>query len=93
MADRLRYLTEKPGWFAVGSDILDRFDAIRRLRLSEGDTWVKLFNAGPADVEGVVLLNAEGASLFEGGVPLPRAEGRGVVVERIGPGQTRTFTK
>ncbi len=89
--ERLAYIAGKPGWFVPGSDILDRWAAVRQVHLVEGEGWVKLVNTGPTDLDALVIRPHRDATLVESGQALAPAEDGSVVIDRLAPFQTRTF--
>jgi len=89
--ERLSYLASKPVWLATGTDILDRFDAMRRVHLIPGDGWLKLVNGGESGVDAVVLRSASERGLSERGAPLPSMDDGSTVVHRLEGGETKTL--
>ena len=89
--DRLAYIAEKPVWLATGTEILDRFDAMRCVHLISGEGWLKLVNVGAGDVMSIGIRSDAGRGLIEHGKKLPAGEDGTLVVERLAAGETRTM--
>jgi hypothetical protein len=65
LAERLRYITSKNGWFVPAGAILDRVKAMRNLSLDSGRGYVRIRNRGPETITAVTVISPAGASLCQ----------------------------
>ena len=90
--NRLRYLASKHGWFAPAGTILDRAQAIHRLKLHHNDTLLKVVNTSGERIDGLTVISNSGRSLRNGKKTWsPQRRGE-IVLGTIFPGQTLSFT-
>jgi hypothetical protein len=89
--DQLRYLASKNGWFVPASTILDRAQAIQKVKVYPDETSLRIVNEGGEKLEGLTILSNRGRSLCQGD-HIRRAAPRGeIVVGKIDPGETLRF--
>ena len=88
---RLAYLAQKPGWFATGTQVLDRFEAMRSVHLSESEGCLKVVNSGAQDVASVGFQSYSDRELVENGKTLPRSANGCLVIDRLAAFETRTL--
>ena len=90
--NRLTYLASKGGWFVPASAILDRAQAIYRLKLDYSETFLKISNASGERIDGLTVISNRGRSLRNGKkIWSPRRTGE-IVLGTILPGETLVFT-
>ena len=91
LAERLRYLASKNGWFAPACDILDRFDRVNQLSLKVDAEKVWVSNSGENTLSGVTLLVDNHTTLIaEEGVIKPDQQGA-LIIGTVAAGETVPF--
>ncbi|HXQ23285.1 MAG TPA: hypothetical protein VN812_16530 [Candidatus Acidoferrales bacterium] len=91
LEERLGYLASKHGWFVPASRILDRFVAVRELRLVCDEMSLRVTNPGRERMEGLTVVAPRGESLSVGDRILKPNRNRKIVVGTIGAGETLAF--
>jgi hypothetical protein len=89
--ERLRYLASKNGWFIPAGVILDRLQAIHKLKLYHNERRLKLVNTGSSTIEGLTVTSNRGRglrNLRKSWKPGRRGE---MVLGAIRPGETLWF--
>lgn len=90
--NRLRYLASKHGWFASAGTILDRAQAVHRLRLYRNETLLKIVNTSRERIDGLTIISNRGRGLRSGDKTWRPARRGEIVVGTILPGETLSFT-
>lgn len=91
LEERLAYLASKDGWFVPAGRILDRFVAVRELRLVCDEMSLRVTNPGRECLEGLTVVAPRGESLSVGDrIVKPNRNGK-IVVGTIGAGETLVF--
>lgn len=91
IAERLRYLASKNGWFAPAGTILDRVQAMKELSLDPRGGYVRIHNQGTQAIEAVTVVSPNGASLCKSETilrPGPRGD---IVVGAIKAAESLSF--
>ncbi len=89
--DRLRYIASKNGWFVPAGQILDRFEAIKKIQISYNDKWIKITNMGQYDIDGLTIISNTGGSLSKGDVIFAPNKDKKIIVGNIKPYEILTF--
>ncbi|HUK40056.1 MAG TPA: hypothetical protein VLX11_03405 [Candidatus Acidoferrales bacterium] len=89
--DRLRYLTSKNGWFVPAGTILDRVQAVQKIKLYFKRRYLRVANTGSEVVKGLTLISKKRRSLRCGHLVLNPTSGGEIVVGVIQPGETISF--
>ena len=65
LAERLRYISSKNGWFVPAGEILDRVMAMRNLALDVHGGYVHIRNRGEEAIKAVTVISPAGAGLCQ----------------------------
>ena len=91
ITDRLKYLASKNGWFVPAGTILDRVQAIHRLKLYHDKRVLKVVNGGSENVEGLTIVSNKRRSLRRGAGVLRPATHGDIIIGPIRAGETLSF--
>jgi hypothetical protein len=89
---RLRYLASKRAWFAPAGLILDRTQAIGRLKLYQSQTVLKIVNTGSERIDGLTIVSRRGKALTNSEKTWRPTRRGDIVIGSILPGETLSFT-
>jgi peptidoglycan/xylan/chitin deacetylase (PgdA/CDA1 family) len=90
--DRLRYLASKNGWFVPAGVILDRAQAVVRLKLHQDGEFLEIVNTGDETIEGLTVISNRGRSLRKGDNFWRPQPGGEIVLGTIHSGEALLFT-